>query len=118
MTTARTTSSHQGTASCSRCSTAVSLRNQVPEAEFEQGGRVGKVLDAPQHHDDDRMPTPGGSRRQAVSGVVGVAGLNADGARIGREQSGKTGWLEPLVGRGGGQRDLRRTDDAAQVGIV
>ena len=64
------------------------------------------------------MPTPGGGRRQAVPGIVGVAGLDADGARIGREQPVETGRLEPLVSRGGGQGNLPGAHDVAQLRIV
>src|SRR5437016_692840 len=91
---------------------------RMPEPEVEQGRRVGEVLRAPQHHDQDRPPVARRGSGQAVTGGACVTGLDADRTRVGREQPIDIDRVEGLVLRGRGDRDLFRRDDGAQVRVV
>src|SRR5256712_2127186 len=56
---------------------------RMPEPEVEEGRRVSEMLRAPQHDDQDGPPVARRGGGQAVAGGTGVAGLDADRARVG-----------------------------------
>ena len=90
----------------------------MPEPEVEQGGGIGEVLGAAQHDNRDGPAVTGGRGRQAVPGGAGVAGLEADGARVGPQQPVDVDRVEGFVLRRGVDGDLLRSDDGPQVGVI